>query len=46
MDKGQITNDKSGRYTQQFVQHEHFYFLQFDTNIFSLQSDLKEGKFA
>ncbi|AUB40932.1 hypothetical protein COO91_06968 [Nostoc flagelliforme CCNUN1] len=33
---GQRTNDKSGRYTQQFVQHEHFYFLQFDTNIFSL----------
>jgi hypothetical protein len=36
-----MTNDKSGRYTQQFVQREHFSFLQFDTNTFSLQSKLR-----
>lgn len=37
----QAKTDKKGRYTQKFVQPEHFSDLQLDTNIFNLQIYLK-----
>ncbi|ULP72875.1 hypothetical protein BDGGKGIB_02526 [Nodularia sphaerocarpa UHCC 0038] len=39
-----MTHDS--RYTQQFVQPEHFSYLQLDTNIFNLQIYLLETDIA
>ncbi|TVP60964.1 MAG: hypothetical protein EA343_15680 [Nodularia sp. (in: Bacteria)] len=41
-----LTNYFFSKYTQQFVQPEHFSYLQLDTNTFNLQNYLLEADIA